>query len=120
MSPMPTPIVLIDAPEDGVVEEHGHVETTVTEDEARDFLAELCSHLDGELGAPFRPVGPATKVRLAPIHALTDESIDWEQQRWVPASEQDLLLADVDAEDLHDRLAESREFWQVEVSDGTW
>jgi hypothetical protein len=71
-------IVLIDAPWDGWCEERGWVSTDVTEDRARDLLAEFCADEHGDNGA--RPIGLAKRVWLACVNP--DE--DHEDQRWEP------------------------------------
>lgn len=87
-----SPIVLLDQAEEGYCEDRGWVEAIITEDEARDALAEFCSDEDG--GTPWCPdCGPATRVWLKP----QDEHAEY----WGPCE-----LRDPDG----------IEFWQVPVS----
>lgn len=71
------PYVLVDAPDEGYVEEVGWVEATVDAPAARDLLAEHCADADGN--PPYRPTGVAERVTLR----LTNPAQDWEFQRWV-------------------------------------
>lgn len=87
-----SPVVLLDQAEEGYCEDRGWVETTVTEDEARDALAEFCSDEDG--GTPWCPdCGPATRVWLKP----QDEHAEY----WGPCESRD---------------PDGIEFWEVRVS----
>jgi hypothetical protein len=58
------PTLLLDSPDDGYCESTGWVETVVTEDEARNLLAEWCMDENGDM--PFRPVGAIKRVHMAP------------------------------------------------------
>lgn len=58
------PLVLVDQWDDKCCEQWGWVETTVSEDRAREVLAEFCVTEDGE--SPARPTGPATRVWVRP------------------------------------------------------
>lgn len=62
--PAKNPLVFFDTYDEGYCEDKGWVEATVTEDKARDILAEYCFDEDGREG--FRPVGSIKKVYLCP------------------------------------------------------
>ncbi len=117
------PVILLDMPEDGGCEECGWVEATVNENMARDALADCCCGAEGE--SPYRPTGPATKVRLVPMDMNMDE---W--TRWYPVDDIDGVvternadlvadgeppLADDLAEYVVARRTEAIEFWRIEV-----
>lgn len=76
-APTKYPDILLDQAEDGYCETTGWVEAIVTEDEARDALAEFCCDEDGK--DPFRPTGPAQRVHMR----LVNPAEDYEYQRWV-------------------------------------
>jgi hypothetical protein len=90
-------IILMDTYEDGYCEETGWVETTVSEDEARDQLAEFCFDEEGE--TPHRPEGePAVKVWLQPDPADTTPYED--EKCWIKCGSHD---------------PGSLEFWEIKV-----
>lgn len=90
-------LILMDSYEDGYCEEIGWVETSVTEDEARDALAEFCFDEDGN--APYRPdCGPAVKVWLQPDPADTTPYDD--EKPWIKCGAHD---------------PGSLEFWEIKV-----
>jgi hypothetical protein len=113
-----TPFILIDAPEDGCIEECGWVEATVSAERACELIVPLCDE--------FRPdLAGVTRVTLVPLKDPAKG--DDEAQRWLPpdqvrsiAQEQSDDASELDeaeVESLDDRLAEAKEFWQVPVVD---
>lgn len=78
---MTKPVLLLDDPDEEVCDELGWVETTVSEDEARDALVEFVFDEDGR---PARPIGAAKRVRLVPGDG--DYAIG---ALWVPARPDD-------------------------------
>lgn len=83
----PAPIWLFDDEDEPQV---CWVETTLSEDEARDKLKGVLCDEDGELG--FRPTGDATKEWLSPA--------DTHEERWAKCQPTDV---------------NAREFWKVTV-----
>jgi hypothetical protein len=116
MSTEPAPIILIDAPEDGVAEERAWVEATVD----REGLAVVVAGMERDqlLCEPeeFRfAVDDASRVTLAP--SVPPEEQGEEHARWnEPQSiEAELRCAGIPAEQVAARLSEAREFWRVPV-----
>ena len=112
----PSPIILIDAPEDGCIEEQGWVEAIVPAVLACDLILPLCGDL-----VPDRM--NVTRVTLVPIKDPAKG--DDEAQRWLPPDQAWSIAQDqpddaseldeAEVESLDDRLAEAKEFWQVPV-----
>lgn len=88
----------MDNSEDGCCETTGWVEATVSEDVARDHLAEFCFDEDGD--SPHRPeCGPAVKVWLQPNPA--DRTPYDEEKTWVNCGAYD---------------PGSRVFWEIKIT----
>ena len=86
------PLVLFDEPDDACCESRGWVETTVTEDQARDILAPHC--FDDDYEQPCRPdCGAGKRVWLRPE--------DEYAERWGPCEP---------------NAYNSLEFWEIPTS----
>lgn len=110
------PVVLLDCwPEDDCVGERGWVEVTVSKERACELIRPFCE----EEAMP--DLDRVVKVTLAPIKDPAAHGDD-ECQRWHSLDEIRRMAAEQlpdetpEVEDVDARLAEAREFWEVQVA----